>query len=128
LKILVVDDNRLFAATIRMLLEREGMEVEYAEDGIDGYAAYLRFKPDLVITDIQMPGRNGLEMMEDIRNHDPRIKTIYMSGNLRTFWASLQREKEKYPVSFFEKPFPLASLKQKVSEELQQRTSSVHRN
>ncbi len=118
MKILVVDDNAFFAATIQIILEREGLEVMYARDGIDGYAAYLRFRPDLVITDIQMPGRNGLEMMEDIRRHDPGIKTIYMSGNLHSYRPFLQKEQEKYPVSFFEKPFPLASLRQRVTEEL----------
>jgi YesN/AraC family two-component response regulator len=34
-----------------------------AKDGVDGYSAYLLFKPDIVITDIQMPRKNGLEMV-----------------------------------------------------------------
>ncbi len=101
-----------------MVLEEEGVEVISAKDGLEGYAAYLHFKPDLVITDIQMPGKNGLEMMEAIRNHEPLIRTVYLSGNLRAFWSSLEREKEKYPVIFFEKPLPLASLRQWVAEEL----------
>jgi CheY-like chemotaxis protein len=86
-----------------------------ATDGIEGYAAYLLFEPDLIITDIHMPGENGLKMMERIRTHDPMIRTIYMSGDMRSFRAALLEEEKKYPVCFFEKPFPLESLQQFLS-------------
>ena len=57
-------------------MEEENYEVQLARDGKDGYLAYLLFKPDLVITDIQMPERNGLKLMEIIRKHNPEVKTI----------------------------------------------------
>jgi CheY-like chemotaxis protein len=115
-KVLVVDDNRLLAAAIKDILESDGLEVMSAKDGIDGYSAYLLFKPDLIITDIQMPRENGLEMMVHIRAHEPMIKTIYMSGNIDPYWQCLTEEKRKYPVSFFEKPFAIESLKKAVRE------------
>ncbi len=111
MKVLVVDDNQNLAATIQEILENRGLEVMSAKDGKDGYRAYLFFNPDLVLTDIQMPGENGLEMMENIRRHDPEIKTIYMSGDLSPFLPSLEEEKKRYPVRFFQKPFPLELLK-----------------
>ena len=115
-KVLVVDDNRLLAATIQEVLEDNGLEVMYAKDGIDGYSAYLLFKPDIVITDIQMPRKNGLEMMEHIRTHEPMIRTIYMSGDIDPYRPFLREEKRKYQVSFFEKPFSLESLKRVILE------------
>ncbi len=115
MKVLVVDDNHFLASTIQEILEYEGCEVMSAKDGIDGYKAYLLFDPDLIITDIQMPGKNGLEMMESIRNHNPMIPTIYMSGDINSFRVSLLEEEKKYPVRFFEKPFPLDELKQFIS-------------
>lgn len=115
MKVLVVDDNDLLAAVIREVLENEGCEVVTATDGIDGYSTYLLFEPDLIITDIQMPGKNGLEMMKCIRAHDPLIQTIYMSGDIGSFRAFLLEEKNTYPVSFLEKPFPLGQLTQFVS-------------
>ncbi len=118
MKVLVVDDNQFLASTIQIVLEDEGLEVMSAKDGIDGYSAYLRFEPDLVITDIQMPGKNGLEMMGHIRSHNPRIKTIYMSGDLKSFWSSIEAEKKLYPVSCFEKPFSLELLKQVIAKPL----------
>lgn len=116
MKVLVVDDNRLLADTIQEILENDGLDVISARDGLDGYSAYLLFKPDIVITDIQMPRKNGLEMMKRIRTHNPRIKTIYMSGNIGSFESFLIEEKKRYPVSYFEKPFSLKSLIHEVTE------------
>jgi CheY-like chemotaxis protein len=114
MRVLVVDDNRALAATIREVLEDDGIEVMSANDGVDGYSAYLIFRPDVVITDIQMPRRSGVEMMHRIRNHNPMIKTVYMSGNMSKVRSYLNEEEKGYPVSFFEKPFSLESLRRVV--------------
>lgn len=110
MKALVVDDNEALAQVIQGALEDNGLEVISAKDGLDGYDAYVRFEPDLVITDIHMPRASGLEMMEHIRAHNPMVKTIYMSGDMAEFWAALEREKRQYPVSILKKPFSMISL------------------
>ena len=115
MKILIVDDNQELAWAIQLMLENEGFEVRSAKDGQDGYWAFLEFKPDLVITDIQMPGGNGLELMEDIRTLNPTVRTIYMSGDLNSFWSPLEEEKKRYPVSLLEKPFSKGELMGLVS-------------
>jgi CheY-like chemotaxis protein len=116
MKILIVDDNQELASAIQIMLEDEGYEVRLANDGQDGYGVFLEFKPDLVITDIQMPGENGLELMEHIRMHDPMVRTIYMSGDLISFWSPLEEEKKRYPVSLLEKPFSKVELMGLLSE------------
>ena len=116
MKVLVVDDNPLLAAMIQETLEDDGLEVRSASDGVEGYSAYLAFKPDVVITDIQMPRENGLEMMGHIRIHNPMIRTIYMSADIDLYRPYLKEEKMKYRVSFFEKPFSVESLKSVVLE------------
>jgi CheY-like chemotaxis protein len=115
MKVLVVDDNRLLATTIQEVLEDDGIEVVSANDGVDGYLAYLAFRPDIVITDIQMPRKNGLDMMGNIRTHNPMIKTIYMSADMDAYRSLIREERKQYPVSFFEKPFSLESLSRMVS-------------
>lgn len=99
-----------------MMLEEENYDVRLARDGKDGYLAYLLFKPDVVITDIQMPERNGLELMEIIRMHNPDVKTIYISADLSRFWKVLEEEKTKHQVSFLEKPFSRSELLRLLSQ------------
>lgn len=95
MKILIVDDNQSLATVIRYMLEQKGYEVSSAFDGLEGYSAYFQFQPDLVITDIQMPGENGFELINHIRETDPSVKTIYMSGNLDLFNSLIEEEKKK---------------------------------
>jgi CheY-like chemotaxis protein len=105
MKILIVDDNQDLAFLIKCMLEDEGYEVRSAENGKDGYSTYLLFNPDLVLTDIQMPEKNGLELIREIRCQNPEIKTIYMSGDLSPYWTPLEEEKEKHHAGILEKPF-----------------------
>ena len=115
MKILIVDDNQAVASVVQFMLELEGFEVRLALNGPDGFLNYIQFRPDLVITDIQMPGENGFELMNHIREHDPAVKTIYMSGNLSQFYALLEDEKSKYQIDFLDKPFSRDELIGRVS-------------
>jgi DNA-binding NtrC family response regulator len=112
---LIVDDDEGLAFIIQQMLESEGYEVMRARNGADGYWIYTLFRPDLVITDIRMPEENGLEMMKHIRTHNPKIKTIYMSGSLSQFRSQLEEEK-RHEVSFIKKPFSKIELMSLVSE------------
>ena len=85
MKVLIVDDDQAIASVVQFMLEYEGHEVRLAMNGQEGYLIYLQFLPDLVITDIQMPEENGLELINHIREHDPLVKTIYMSGDLNQY-------------------------------------------
>ena len=110
MKILIVDDNYSLAEIIQMILEDEGYEVRLAGDGEEGYLAYLHFKPDVVITDLHMPEKNGLELMECIRRHDPQVKTIYMSADPWIFSTRLEEEKKGHAASVLQKPFSRGEL------------------
>jgi two-component system, NtrC family, nitrogen regulation response regulator GlnG len=64
MRILVVDDNSTFTWFLQVMLEDEGCEVKSAKDSHEGgYGTYLESKPDVVLTDIQMPGENGLKLI-----------------------------------------------------------------
>jgi len=99
-----------------MMLEDEGYEALCAGDGLDGYASYLRFRPEVVITDLHMPGANGIELMNNIRKQDPGVKTIYMSGDMPRFFPLLYEEKRKYPVRLLRKPFSREELLNLLTE------------
>jgi len=119
MKVLIVDDDEAMGALIKAMIEVEGYyRVNTARDGLDGYLSYLRFRPDIIITDIEMPRKNGIEMVSAIRAHDPEVRIIYMSGDLDRFWSLLEEEKNKYQARFLKKPFSLSELARLLSEGL----------
>jgi DNA-binding NarL/FixJ family response regulator len=69
LKVLIVDDSKMVCERISMLVsEVEGMEVAgFAIDGCDAIEQNRRLEPDVVILDIRMPGKNGIEVLKEIK-------------------------------------------------------------
>lgn len=78
--ILVIEDNENMLRMMTDLLSRSGYNVLTAVDGVAGIKAYHRERPDLVITDIIMPDKEGLEVIMELTNEKPRPKLIAMSG------------------------------------------------
>ena len=113
---MIVDDNEDLASVIAALLEFDGYEVRLARDSSNGYQAYILFQPHLVITDIQMPGKNGLELMQEIRAHNPKVRTIYMSADLGRYQALLEDEAARYRVNLLRKPFSTFELRGLLAE------------
>jgi len=115
-KVLIVDDNVYLNLFLRRALEDEGYEVEAARYGREGYSAYLRNRPDLILTDIHMPGESGLEMIQRIRRYDPEVRAIYMSGDWTRLQAAMEEEKSGPCVRSLRKPFRLKELLAVLSE------------
>ncbi len=111
MKVLIVDDNEALTGLLKEILEMEkDYHVNTAEDGEEGYTAFLRFDPDIILTDIDMPVKNGLEMIRDIRKHNPEIKTIYMSADLNRYQTILEEEKTRYKAHLLNKPFTSSGM------------------
>ena len=113
---LVVDDDESLAQIVAIILRVEGFEVETAHNGVDGYCAYFRNPTDWVVSDIQMPELDGLGMMQCIRTRNPRVKTIYMSGEVDKFRAALKHEAQEFGAKVLTKPFSRNSLIENISE------------
>jgi two-component system, chemotaxis family, chemotaxis protein CheY len=79
-RILVIDDDVHICETVRRTLEARGHSVQSVEDGADGIASLAELAPDLVITDVFMPGQDGIETLLEIRKAFPVLKVIVMSG------------------------------------------------
>jgi CheY-like chemotaxis protein len=81
-KVLVVEDHHDTSFLLCRLLKMEGYEVEHAIDGMVGYHAAASAPPDLIVTDIQMPRMDGIEMIKRIRQSQAgkRIPIIVMSA------------------------------------------------
>jgi DNA-binding response OmpR family regulator len=72
---LVVEDDRTVALVVKYFLELEGFEVLIATDGVSGLETVRRERPQLVVTDCNMPGMNGMNMVKALRA-DPLTRDI----------------------------------------------------
>jgi len=82
-KILLADDDHQVRNMLKLTLEREGYEVVEAEDGVQAVRLYLNHSIDLVVTDIVMPEKEGIETIMELRSINPKIKIIAISGGGR---------------------------------------------
>jgi YesN/AraC family two-component response regulator len=79
-KILIIDDDNLFRGMLVDLLAHKGHEILEASDGQTGFDLFLKTKPNLVITDILMPEKEGMQTIREIRKESPDTKIIALSG------------------------------------------------
>ncbi len=80
-KIMVVDDEKLIVRLLSMSLQSDGYETVKAYNGEEGLALFKKETPDIVITDIKMPGMDGLELLKKIKEHDPNTEVIIVTGH-----------------------------------------------
>lgn len=80
-KILVVDDEEDIRQLLTELLTSEGYTVYSAENGAEGFDQFRNTSPDLVITDVKMPVRNGLDLLKDIRSTGTDVDVIVLTGH-----------------------------------------------
>ena len=78
--VLIVDDETEIRESLQTLLEMEGFEVETAASGEDGLIQMAERPFDLVLLDLTLPGRNGMEILSDIRAHDPHLPVIMITA------------------------------------------------
>jgi Response regulator containing CheY-like receiver, AAA-type ATPase, and DNA-binding domains len=119
-KILVVEDEFGLHEIFQEIFRMEGYDVRIAINGLKGYELYQKFKPDLVFTDVIMPEMDGLELVRKIREIDPQIKVIYMSGffGIKKLQERIRDDVEKYGYLTFSKPFKLSTMLEIVKEYL----------
>jgi CheY-like chemotaxis protein len=114
LKILVVDDDENIREVLSDLLLLEGHEILLAEDGEQALLIFEEILPDVVITDLGMPGISGWEVARRIKSIDPSKKVIVISG----WGATLQKDQleENYVDQVLAKPFHLEQVKKIIVE------------
>jgi CheY-like chemotaxis protein len=83
-KVLIVDDDEADRVGMAAVLEGVGHEVTLARDGDEALELYLRQKIHVVVTDMVMPGRDGLSLISALRNLDPLASVIAISGKSRS--------------------------------------------
>ena len=116
-RILVIDDEELARFTIREILESAGFEVDEAENGRIGVEKQQATPFDLIITDIIMPEKEGVETIIDLKQEFPNLKIIAISGGGRTRNLDFLKLSERFWASkLLAKPFTEGQLLEAVAE------------
>ncbi len=79
-KILIIDDEEPIRKMLRMLFEKNAFEVFEACNGHHGITVFKEHDPDLVVTDLLMPEKEGLETIREIKKSNPDVRIIAISG------------------------------------------------
>ncbi len=115
-RIMIVDDDSQFRRILRQMLEHEGYMVTEAGNGEEGLKRFSKARVDLVITDIIMPGKEGLETMLEIMEMDPRVKFIVVSGS-RWYGAEAEFDVARsLGARTLKKPFKLKEILSLIQE------------
>lgn len=120
-KVLVVDDEIHIVHVVAIKLRNNGYEVISAENGADGLKLALKERPDIIVTDYQMPVMTGLELIEQLRQHEETKDTPIVMLTARSF-AVPQEQQERLRISAcLSKPFSPKELLGNVEDILYQR-------
>jgi len=110
MKILIVEDNELARYTIKSLLLKSGHEVVgEAGDAESALKAYAELKPELVFLDLVLPGKSGVEILEEIRGIDPKARVVIITAVEQD--EIDRRVSSKGAVTILRKPFSYDELK-----------------
>jgi len=119
-ELLVVDDEEIICNGIKSMIERTGItaisQIRTAFDAQKALSYLDEFRPDILITDIKMPGMSGLQLMEEILDRRPNIKCIVISG-----YGRFQYAKEAFKlgaVDYLLKPVSICELREALLKTL----------
>ena len=107
-KILVIDDEKPTLSMFRLFLDAYGYKVYTAENGADGLEIFQKEKPAIVLTDIKMPGVDGLGVLRQIKKIAPETAVIVITGHGDTDLA--EQAVALHAVDFINKPIKKEAL------------------
>lgn len=123
LSILVVEDEETARHSLKSMLELDFKYVYEAKDGCEGLELYLKHKPDVVVTDIQMPCMNGLDLLNEIRKIQTQSIIVFISAynDVDYLLQAIDLKVDAYVI----KPFSYKDLLEKISTNLGVNTKQV---
>jgi len=117
--ILIIDDEESIRDSCSQILIKDGYKAETAEDGYKGLQKIEEVKPEMVLIDLKMPGISGMEVLEKVKDRDPHIIPIVITGYGTVESAVEAMKKGAY--DFITKPFTPDELRVIVKRGLERR-------
>ena len=119
-RILIIDDETNILLMLKKMLERAGYEIDLASNGEEGLRLFRNMPCDLVITDIIMPEKEGLETIREMKKMKPKMKIIAMSGGGKISADNYLETAKIFGASrIMEKPFTQQAMVSTVKELLE---------
>jgi len=116
-RVLVVDDDAALAEMVQIVLQREGYVTYWCDNGADALDSCAGFNPDLILLDLMLPGRNGIEVCRDIRRTSG-VPIIMLTARSET--ADVVSGLESGADDYVSKPFKTKELVARVRARLRQ--------
>jgi CheY-like chemotaxis protein len=113
-RIVVIDDEKRIADTLALILRSKGYSAEAAYDGPSGLATCNEFHPHLVITDVVMPGMNGIEVALEIRRQFPNCRIVLYSGQAATAQMMDEARSRGHDFELLAKPIHPVQLLERI--------------
>lgn len=125
-RVLVVDDDRLVADTLRMVFATNGFDSEACYSAAEALRKARTFAPELLLCDVMMPGKNGLQLVAELRREMPECQMIMLTAYL-TNAASVELEalRMNRPLKLINKPCRPELLLKEVGDLLGETTLSA---
>ena len=122
-KILIVDDDESTRESLSTYLSELGYEVQTASDGESGLSLLKKINPDLLISDIKMPGMSGLDLLKDVKEYDNMIQVIIITAfdDMNSTITAMQLGAYDY----IEKPIDILRLSHTIKRALENRDMSM---
>ena len=110
-RVLVVDDDPEMRRLIQSILQVLNLGTKDASNSEEAEKIFKQYNPDVLITDYNMPGKNGRELAQVLRAQKPALKVLIVSGESPELLDGLRNQ----GYSTLEKPFGISDIKQKLS-------------
>ena len=121
--ILIIDNEKRMCYVIKAALELDKHTVELAFDGETGVKKFLEKSFDIVITDLKMPGKDGIAVLDEVKKNSPGTEVILMTAYATAQTAVEAMQKGAY--DYLIKPFDMIELKQKVKQILEKQKLTI---
>jgi len=111
--ILLAEDDEALANFLVKSLKRAGHRVTFARDGLEAYDKILKTKYDLLLTDLAMPGMDGIDLVKKAREHLKNLHVMFITG-----FSAVAIEENMHEADVISKPFHLKELTERIEDVL----------